>query len=212
MSSRSTSFQFSFFKFFTLFLFALSLASCLGDDDDDPTDTIKDYGKYTAMMAGSYTGYLYFYNDSLKTDNTDSIWTEVQVGQNDSVIHLRNVPQQLLLKGLPIPAAVAAAEQAPKTDLTLGYILYQQKDNLISFGVYPQEKTFTLRYDGENHTVKATFMNYINTMGFYANDQIEITLFQTKIEIDNLVYKSYEVSSAYVDSHSMLQFYGKKKW
>lgn len=194
----------------------LSVSSCLGDDDSstDYSITTEQYTTFLTQMAGSYTGQLYFYNDTLSTTNkTDSTYMSYVAvrGVGDSTI-VAQIPVRHLVKGVDNQTEMrnAIEDLDEEITLTMKYYLYQQNSGYVVFGLYPQTATYEYTYDGEDHELVFDFYRYTNVNGQYASGQMLADFYLTSVKLDGTQVASFNVGTYSTDSNSIYRLYIKK--
>ena len=192
---------------------ALTITSCLGDDNDDGDYsglTPEDYTYYMNQMAGDYSGKLFFASEAL--NELDSISTQVTVtGVGDSCVYV-SVPIVNLVRGCNDSwVKEAAAEEGGNVTLAIKYYLYRNNNSDVFFGAYPQykygdpnsgKKTVTLTYEGETHDVDFWFYNNSNYNGEFYRNKLQVYFYLVGIQVDGTTVSDLTVGSSYISPES----------
>lgn len=151
---------------------AVSLTSCLGDDNDGGIST-EEYSQWLTNISGFYMGgstwqkqnKVYFYNDTITDKNnpskTDSITgITATFFKGDTTVVVQGMPGRVLAKELTGHDDIKQAleydsRQAMKAKFDFFSISYPQ----INFYIYPFDVTYSsLRYpNGDTHDVTFKF-------------------------------------------------------
>ncbi len=207
--------------------------SCLGDDDDEyKTYTQAEMAAFMRQIDGNYKGSLILYNDTVSSANgriVDSLSVSSIVSAADSTIVINDVPARVFAKYFysstydPFTAMttvfvnplyeslVNALKALPNQQLVLHHVFYDTTNTgLIYYGIYPEEKTFRLNYDGADHTVSFRFLNNLNCNGQYYDGKVSYVFYVYDIRIDETTYWTYAFNANDVDANSIFVFSGKR--
>jgi len=194
----------------------LSLASCLDSDDDtDYGITPEQYDQYLSLMAGMYSGNIYFWNDTITTGKkdqngelikTDSCKTSVMVyGKGDSIMNV-TIPTKYLAKAIKDNDKLKEAlNETPAQKISIKFYLYQTQGSNLYFGTYPGKLSVPVSYDGESHNVVFSFYNSYNYNGVFYDKRILTNVYLTKIELDNKEITRFSVSPTYAENNAVYQ-------
>jgi len=195
---------------------AFSVTSCLDSEDDveDYTITPAEYSTYLNSMAGTYSGKMYFLNDTLSTENkTDSIYINNVIvrGQGDSTI-TAYLPMKYFVKGIKNHDEIKEIieEEDETINLQMKFYIYQKYDNLISLGIYPYSVEYPFTYNGESHKLVLNFYRYLNVNGRYYNNSMLLDFYLYSIYLDSDPIVNYNVSEYGADSESIYRLYIEK--
>lgn len=199
-----------------------ALTSCLSSDDNSLTDDQKK--QYALMMAGNYSGQLYFYNDTLPATSSskskvDSVSTSMYMG-SDNVLTIYDFPAELLFKQLDGHEDLkAAAKEYGTVDLKVSYLINDAQSSYVYYFVQPQTVSLTLTYGGETHNISVAFMTtyygIYNRNGWNSVSFVEAAIYDGKDSSGNDKYldgKALYNDNLTTDEIKDLtfQFYGKK--
>lgn len=185
---------------------AMSVTSCLGDDDDyglDP-ETVR---LYLTQMSGMYYGsssdpayinQIRFYNDTITDKNNpnkiDSITNiSLAISAQDSTFAISNVPGKIFTKELTDEHKELreAINNAPNQVVRGKIIPYSGQNNIISSMIYPSSISYpSLTYGGETHKVLLRFYNPSLTYGAYgyldnSKQAVQFNIYLADIIIDD---------------------------
>lgn len=205
-----------------LIMSALTITSCLGDDNDTEDYsglTAEDYTYYMNQMTGSYRGKLFFASDNL--NELDSISTRATVtGMGDSCVYV-SVPIVNLAKGCTDEwVKAAAAEDGGNVAIAIKYYLYRNNNGDVFFGAYPQykfgdsnsgKKTVTLTHGGETHDVDFWFYNNTNYNGEFYRNKLQVYFYLVGIQVDGVTESNLTVSSSYLSPESYFRILVEKE-
>lgn len=179
-----------------LFVASFSFTSCLDSDGDDYSLSPEQYTQYMKQIPGTYSGKMYFWNDTIKLtdtkkskeDSLKNVYVYVR-GINDSTITV-TLPTKYLGKNIKNTdenkALKKALDDAPNQTLTMKYYLYQLQNNVVYFGVYPTEiTTVNVNYGGADHKVEFSWYPYYNFNGQYSGRYMTASFLMQSIKVDN---------------------------
>ena len=189
----------------------MSLASCLGSDDDDEQEvmTPDKYRSYMTEMSGSYSGMTYYFSQTPDGYKADSVGVSAQIlGVGDSLINVTNVPAKLLARCVSDTVMRKAVEKESDLRLQMKYYITAFYQSILTFGVYPMSVTFDdLEYREGQHQVVFNFVTYMNALGAYSNGKVEVTCYLLDVWEDGkqkeTFYSIYD-STGYNNSKYML--------
>lgn len=198
------------FIIFACFISAMSLTSCLGDDDDNGIDP-ETYRRYLTSMSGIYYGSssgiyqnkIYFYNDTISKENkTDSIMDiRGAINSADSTFTITGVPGRVFAKELgdDHKDLKEALENAPNQSIT-GKIILTSIQQYVYFMVYPVSVTYpSLTYGGNTHKVTVRFWNPSLNLGLYgyvdknSREALQFNIYVADIVIDDNTNNAIEI-------------------
>ena len=199
-----------------------SMTSCLFDDDDNNNNnnTVQPLtpAQKTAMiaeMAGDYDGYIYFTNDSSRTD---SVKVRASVTAADSVFAIYDFPYRVLSQGITNTTMHELIDKAGESvfrEVLRFYANSMGLDKLYTFWALPQSEDqlshkFTI--DGKEHDIRVTFSGQINTLNYYGitniyypcgefyQKELLVYILVSEIRVDDMVWNLNRV----------FYYYGKK--
>lgn len=201
---------------------AMSVTSCLGDDDDYSIDP-ETYRQYLNLMAGHYPGdpyswkymnKIYYHNDTItdkeNPEKEDSIVNiSLTLNAQDSTFTITNIPGKIFTKQLSdeYKDLRDAINNAPNQMLKGKIILNYIGDGYVYFVTYPTSITYSsLTYGGEAHKVTLRFYNnpYLN-QGVYGNagdskQALQFNIFLADIIIDDDVNNPINICKQATDT------------
>lgn len=185
---------------------AMSVTSCLGDDDDYGLDP-ETYRQYLTLMSGMYYGSssdwvyknkIYYYNDTItdkkNPEKEDSIVNiSLAISAQDSTYAISNVPGKIFTKELSDEHKDLrdAINNAPNQVLRGKIDLKQISNSIVYFWTYPLSITYpSLTYGGKTHKVTLRFYNPSLSMGIYGNagngkQAVQFNIYLADIIIDD---------------------------
>lgn len=202
------------FLFMIAAALSLQLTSCLDDDDNDSENlSDSDYATYLSNMTGRYTGYIYYWNDTIDDDGaTDSTYVSPYVyGSSDSLITV-SVPGSILAKEIEDDdIREAINDNMGDVDLEMKFYLYYAISSYVFFGVYPEtaSASFTTS-DGESHTAKFTFYTYSNYNGWYGSRTLRALFYLTRIDVDGDAVKEFTIGINTTDDNAAYEIQATK--
>ena len=198
---------------FCTILAATTLTSCLSDDKDNNDSNIitlsgSQRQQTLQSLAGDYSGYLYFYNNSKK----DSVEVDWNVSSTDSTFTCFSFPISFLkyyvttnsnikeavtnAGGQTLIGAVNTYAQASNTDWSQKYYFYLMT---------PANKTLTFNYNRK--ACKITFADYQKSSYGYIYPQIQ---YYNKKSSINFLIKSIKVGDDQLDINTAFQAVGSR--
>lgn len=172
------------FIIFACFISAMSLTSCLNDDDEGLSPDVVD--AYMTNMAGLYYGntsdpkynnMLVFYNDTISGENkNDTIYGIQARFYRDSTFVISNIPCDILTKDFPeeYSGLKNAIDDISYSSITSRFTIYNADTKNISYAAYsitPEPLTFrNVTFNGETHDVHIVFWA---SSGAYVNSSVE---------------------------------------
>ena len=199
---------------FCTFLAATTLTSCLSyDKDNNDSNIINLTGAQRTQtlqsLAGDYSGYLYFYNDSKK----DSVEMDWKVSSSDSTFTSFSFPisflQNYVSTNSTIKDAVANAGRqtligAVKTYAQASKTYWEQ--NYYFYLLTPANKTLKFNYNGK--ACEIAFADYMAN-GSYGYIYPQIQYYNKKSSI-NFIIKSVKIGDDQVDVNTAFQAVGSR--
>ena len=198
---------------FCTILAATTLTSCLSDDKDNNDSNIITLSgaqrqQTLQSLAGDYSGYLYFYNNS-KNDSVEVDW---KVSSTDSTFTCFSFPISFLqyyvttnsnikeavtnAGGQTLIGAVNTYAQAAKTYWEQNYYFYLMT---------PANKTLKFNYNGKDCQI--TFDDYQTSSYGYIYPQIQ---YYNKKSSINFLIKSIKVGDDQLDINTAFQAVGSR--
>ena len=152
--------RYAFLSFAALCLTAFTLTACLGDDDDNSTNSgngLTEVQKHSCYLsiAGEYTGKLYFYKEISMSPTVDSVVVHCAV-TNDTTLMVYNVPPKVFATLIPNEDLKEAISAAEPTDVTTRIAFFNASP--IEFVVLPKTTSFKINYKEEEHLVNIAFL------------------------------------------------------
>ena len=144
---------------------ALTMTSCLSDDDDNKGLTKEEQHTAYLSVAGEHSGQLVYY-DSIFTNKpakVDSVATSVNF-DTDSTVTIYNFHVNSVAHFVSDATAKECLENAPAQILKCYTIFYGLSP--VTFNILPQKLTFSTTADGKPHTITLVFyLGYPNSYG-----------------------------------------------
>lgn len=160
-------------------LAAMSITSCMNDDDDDNRSLSKEE-KAQCLMAvkGNYSGNLIYAakNEKNVKDVTDTLAVKWSI-TNDSTMTIDNFPAELLTENITDTTMKKALATAAAQSITcrIGFI----KTSPVQYLINPQSPTYNLNYGGKNHKIQIAF--YVNSYNSYGSYDLTKKVLQMQI-------------------------------
>ena len=207
-------FKNSILLLFCSILAATTFTSCLSDDNDNTNSSVITLTGAQRMqtlqsLAGDYSGYLYFYNDSKK----DSVEMDWKVSSSDSTFTSFSFPisflQNYVSTNSTIKDAVANAGRqtligAVKTYAQASKTYWEQ--NYYFYLLTPANKTLKFNYNGK--ACEIAFADYMAN-GSYGYIYPQIQYYNKKSSI-NFIIKSVKIGDDQVDVNTAFQAVGSR--
>jgi hypothetical protein len=194
-------------------LAATTFTSCLSDDNNDNTNiiTLTDAQRKQTLqsLAGDYSGYLYFYNDTKK----DSVEVDWMVSSSDSTFTSFAFPISFLQNYVSTNSAIKDAVTNAGRQTLIGTVnTYAQasttywNENYYFYLMTPANKTLKFNYNGKDCEI--TFTDYMANSSYgYIYPQIQY--YNNKSSI-NFVIQSVKVGNDQIDVNTVFQAVGSK--
>ena len=191
-------------------LAATTFTSCLSDDKDTNIITLTAAQRTQTLqsLAGDYSGYLYFYNNS-KKDSVEFDWT---VSASDSTFTSFSFPISFLQNYVSTNSTVKdAVTNAGNQPLTGAVNTYAQasttywNQNYYFYLLTPASKTLNFNYNGK--ACQIVFTDYIASSYGYIYPQIQ---YYNKKSIINFLIKSIKVGDDQLDINTAFQAVGSR--
>lgn len=196
---------------FCSILAATTFTSCLSDDSNSSIITLTGAQRKQTLqtLAGDYSGYLYFYNDTKK----DSVEVDWMVTASDSTFTSLSFPISFLQNYVSTNSAVKDAITNAGRQTLIGAVNpYAQASNTYWSQNYyfylmtPANKTLKFNYKGK--ACEITFANYMANSSYgYIYPQIQ---YYNKKSSINFVIKSVKVGDDQIDVNTVFQAVGSK--
>lgn len=198
---------------FCTILAATTLTSCLSDDKDNNDSNIITLSgaqrqQTLLSLAGDYSGYLYFYNNSKK----DSVEVDWEVSSTDSTFKCFSFPISFLKYYVTTNSNIKeAVTNAGNQHLTGAVNTYAQasktywNQNYYFYLLTPASKTLNFNYNGK--ACQIVFTDYIASSYGYIYPQIQ---YYNKKSSINFVIKSVKVGDDQVDVSTAFQAVGSR--
>ncbi|MCR5077781.1 MAG: DUF4840 domain-containing protein [Prevotella sp.] len=179
-------------------LAAMSLTSCLGDDDENKVTQLTPGEIKMAfnVIKGSYTGYVYFLSvDEKQKQVRDSVKATWEI-PTDSTLIIKGFKSSLLAKNITDAKMKTAIEALPDQDIPCRIRIFQKDP--IGFYVLPIVSPFKgLTYNAGKHDVQVAFWNNTESFGVYdlAKNITEFRVIEAGVVVDgkaSTVYSGYD--------------------
>lgn len=144
---------------------ALTMTSCLSDDDDDSGLTREEQHSAYLSVAGEHNGQLVYYDSifTTKPAKVDSVDAMVNF-ETDSTVTVYNFRVNSIAHFVQDATAKTCLENAPVQILKCNTIFYGLSP--VTFHILPQKLTFSTTADGKPHTITLVFYaGYPNSYG-----------------------------------------------
>ena len=144
---------------------ALTMTSCLSDDDDDSGLTREEQHTAYLSVSGEHSGQLVYYDSifTSKPSKVDSVAARVNF-DTDSTVTVYNFRVNSIAHFVQDATAKACLENAPAQILKCNTIFYGLSP--VTFHILPQKLTFSTTADGKPHTITLAFYaGYPNSYG-----------------------------------------------
>ena len=144
---------------------ALTMTSCLSDDDDNNGLTREEQHTAYLSVAGEHSGQLVYYDSifTSKPSKVDSVAARVNF-DTDSTVTVYNFRVNSIAHFVQDATAKACLENAPAQILKCYTLFYGLSP--VTFHIQPQKLTFSTTADGTPHTITLAFYTgYPNSYG-----------------------------------------------
>lgn len=144
---------------------ALTMTSCLSDDDDNNGLTREEQHTAYLSVAGEHSGQLVYYDSifTSKPSKVDSVVAKVNF-DTDSTMTVYNFRVNSIAHFVSDATAKECLENAPTQTLKCYTYFYDLSP--VTFHIQPQKLTFSTSADGKPHTITLAFYTgYPNSYG-----------------------------------------------
>lgn len=144
---------------------ALTMTSCLSDDDDNKGLTREEQHTAYLSVAGEHSGQLVYYDSifTSKPSKVDSVAAKVNF-DTDSTMTVYNFHVNSIAHFVSDATAKECLENAPTQILKCYTYFYGLSP--VTYHLQPQKLTFTTMADGKSHTITLAFYaGYPNSYG-----------------------------------------------
>lgn len=197
-----------------LAIVTISVSSCIKDNDDYKYTTreLTQQEKIKSLLAaqGSYTGHLYYINNSINDDSLAINWT---VTGNDSIITIEDFPITVFSNSVNTDTTTAnILKNAPTVELSFtlhGYYQTSFDDGYYTFSMTPNTNKIVIT-ENEISLKYASFFQEYNIYGqtvynypicVYKEKQMQGRILISEMTVNG---KSFSLNKIYL-------FYGKKE-
>ena len=207
-------FKNSILLLFCSILAATTFTSCLSDDNDNTNSSVITLTGAQRMqtlqsLAGDYSGYLYFYNDSKK----DSVEMDWKVSSSDSTFTSFSFPISFLQNYVSTNSTIKDAVANAGRQTLIGAVnTYAQasktywEQNYYFYLLTPANKTLKFNYNGK--ACEIAFADYMAN-GSYGYIYPQIQYYNKKSSI-NFIIKSVKIGDDQVDVNTAFQAVGSR--
>ena len=207
-------FKNSILLLFCSILAATTFTSCLSDDNDNTNGSVITLTGAQRMqtlqsLAGDYSGYLYFYNDSKK----DSVEMDWKVSSSDSTFTSFSFPISFLQNYVSTNSTIKDAVANAGRQTLIGAVnTYAQasktywEQNYYFYLLTPANKTLKFNYNGK--ACEIAFADYMAN-GSYGYIYPQIQYYNKKSSI-NFIIKSVKIGDDQVDVNTAFQAVGSR--
>ena len=163
---------------------ALTMTSCLSDDDDDSGLTREEQHSAYLSVAGEHNGQLVYYDSifTTKPAKVDSVAAMVNF-ETDSTVTVYNFRVNSIAHFVQDATAKACLENAPAQILKCNTIFYGLSP--VTFHILPQKLTFSTTADGKPHTITLAFYaGYPNSYGVKSGKTLGLRIVLVGVLLD----------------------------
>lgn len=164
---------------------ALTMTSCLNDDDDDNGLTREEQHRAYLAVEGSHSGQLVYYDSifTKKPSKVDSVATSVNF-ETDSTATVYNFHVNSIGHFVQDATAKACLENAPAQILKCYTYFYSLSP--VTFHLQPQKLTFSTMAEGKSHTITLAFYaGCPNSYGVKSGKTIGLQIVLGGVYLDN---------------------------
>ena len=154
---------------------ALSLTSCLGDNDSDGNSGLSkaDIANCLASTKGTYSGKLYYFannpqNPNDQVDTLDVNWT---VNAVDTMVIINDFPTVVFAENVKNNAELQQALLEAQPQPLKAYLSFYQVDP-VSFLLYPLTVKLDVFYGGRTRAASVVFWINSYSWGQYSNSKV----------------------------------------
>lgn len=163
---------------------ALTMTSCLSDDDDDSGLTREEQHTAYLSVAGEHSGQLVYYDTifTSKPSKVDSVVAKVNF-DTDSTVTVYNFRVNSIAHFVQDATAKACLENAPAQILKCYTLFYGLSP--VTFHILPQKLTFSTTADGTPHTITLAFYaGYPNSYGVKSGKSLGLQIVLGGVYLD----------------------------
>ena len=196
---------------FCSILAATTFTSCLSDDSNSSIITLTGAQRKQTLqtLAGDYSGYLYFYNDTKK----DSVEMDWKVSSSESTFTSFSFPISFLQNYVSTNSTIKDAVANAGRQTLIGAVnTYAQasktywEQNYYFYLLTPANKTLKFNYNGK--ACEIAFADYMANSSYgYIYPQIQ---YYNKKSSINFIIKSVKIGDDQVDVNTAFQAVGSK--
>lgn len=164
---------------------ALTMTSCLNDDDDDNGLTREEQHTAYLSVAGPHDGQLVYYDSifTTKPAKVDSVAAMVNF-ETDSTVTVYNFHVNSIGHFVQDATAKACLENAPAQIMKCYTYFYSLSP--VTFHLQPQKLTFSTMAEGKSHTITLAFYaGYPNSYGVKSGKTIGLQIVLGGVYLDN---------------------------
>lgn len=184
---------------------ALSLTSCLKNDDDNQGLSPTQISQCFNAVRGEYTGKLIYPSNSTKYGNADTVDVSWSIGA-DTMLVLRSFPAKAIGEQVYDVDLKNALLESDFTSELKSYIGFYKYDAEVLFLIGPQKMDFPVFYKGMTRTLSVYF--WANDYSFGYKDlktgDMEARIILASAYIDNDESKNYVNNSSGMANISMI--------
>lgn len=163
---------------------ALTMTSCLSDDDDNNGLTREEQHTAYLSVAGEHSGQLVYYDSifTSKPSKVDSVAAKVNF-DTDSTVTVYNFRVNSIAHFVQDATAKACLENAPAQILKCYTYFYDLSP--VTFHIQPQKLTFSTTADGTPHTITLAFYaGYPNSYGVKSGKELGLQIVLGGVYLD----------------------------
>lgn len=163
---------------------ALTMTSCLSDDNDNNGLTREEQHTAYLSVAGEHSGQLVYYDTifTSKPSKVDSVVAKVNF-DTDSTVTVYNFRVNSIAHFVQDATAKACLENAPAQILKCYTLFYGLSP--VTFHIQPQKLTFSTSVDGTPHTITLAFYaGYPNSYGVKSGKELGLQIVLGGVYLD----------------------------